>query len=243
MKISQEERNKIHEKIIKTAIHLFILKGVENTTMREISRKSKIADATIYKYFKSKEKIIIAYFDLHYDKLIENMKAITDFNTFNCKEQLQTCFETSLEIFLEDREFVEIAFKNAFFNYGYNITEVKKLRNKFNQITLDILDSAIDVKEIPDQSMKGLINESLFDYYISIVMYWLKDDSHNFANTSQFIDKSLDIIYAILREGLVNKVTDFLTYLLKTHMMNLTGVFSKSKEAGSFIKRHFMGNL
>ena len=243
MKISQEERKKTRKKIIQTAVHLFIVKGYQNVTMREISRKSKIADATIYKYFKSKEKIIIAYFDLHYDLLIEKIREVEDFNTFNLKEQLQTCFESSLEIFLEDREFIEIAFKNAFFNYGYHVSEVKNLRNKFNQITLEILDSAIEVNEIPEQAMKGLINESLFDYYLGVVMYWLKDDSDNFSNTSQFIDKSLDIVYAILREGLVNKLSDFFTYLLKTHMMNFTGIFSKSKATGSFIKKHFMGNL
>lgn len=243
MKISSEEKKKLKNTIIDSAVHLFIVKGINNTTMREISRNANIADATIYKYFKSKEKIIIAYFERHFLILIKQVKEVDGFNSFSMKEQFQCCFDLSLELFLADREFVKLAFKNAFFNYSYDIKEVKRLRELFNQISIEILEAAIEVNEIPEQSMTPLINQAIFDYYLLVVLYWLKDESDDFSGTSIFMDKSLDIIDAFLRSGLINKFFDFFSYLFKTHLMDLMGIFKEGKKAGSFIKREFMGKL
>ena len=34
------------------------------------------------------------------------------------------------------------------------------------------------------------------------------------------IDKSLEIIYAILQSGLINKIEDLLSFIVKTHILN-----------------------
>ena len=34
------------------------------------------------------------------------------------------------------------------------------------------------------------------------------------------IDKSLEIIYAVLQSGLINKIEDLLSFVIKTHILN-----------------------
>jgi len=50
--------NDMKEKILKQAVQLFIVKGYENTSMREIARKVGIQAPGIYHYFKSKQDIL-----------------------------------------------------------------------------------------------------------------------------------------------------------------------------------------
>ena len=107
MKISKKEREKIRQRIIEAAVEIIIEKDFKSATMREISRKAQIADATIYKYFPTKEAILYGYYTEKMNELTEALKVVEDFSSFSLKEQVQTTIETALNQFLGDREFVD----------------------------------------------------------------------------------------------------------------------------------------
>ena len=116
MKISQKQRKKNRRKIIAASVDLMTEKGFKAATMREIARRSEIGDATIYNYFPTKESILYAYYEDHFLECSEKLVAIEDFNTYSFQEQVQTYFETSLTLFLQDREFVDLSYKTVFFS-------------------------------------------------------------------------------------------------------------------------------
>ena len=49
--------------IIDAGINVFLEKGISNTTVRDIIRKTSLASGTFYNYFKSKEEVLIAALD------------------------------------------------------------------------------------------------------------------------------------------------------------------------------------
>ena len=49
--------------IIDAGIIVFLEKGISNTTVRDIIRKTSLASGTFYNYFKSKEEVLIAALD------------------------------------------------------------------------------------------------------------------------------------------------------------------------------------
>ena len=49
--------------IIDAGIRVFLEKGISNTTVRDIIRKTSLASGTFYNYFKSKEEVLIAALD------------------------------------------------------------------------------------------------------------------------------------------------------------------------------------
>lgn len=49
--------------IIEAGINVFLEKGISNTTVRDIIRKTSLASGTFYNYFKSKEEVLIAALD------------------------------------------------------------------------------------------------------------------------------------------------------------------------------------
>lgn len=76
------EVDKIKESIIRSAQELFRKYGYHKTSVNEIAKKAKIAKATIYKYFDSKEvllhTILMDYIRISVNEIIENTNEETD---------------------------------------------------------------------------------------------------------------------------------------------------------------------
>jgi AcrR family transcriptional regulator len=58
---SEAEKQKASELILDAARALFVTKGIEAVTMREIAKKIGYSPTTIYLYFKDKETLIHEY--------------------------------------------------------------------------------------------------------------------------------------------------------------------------------------
>jgi len=80
------EADKIKESIKRSAKELFRRYGYNKTSVNEIAKRAKIAKATIYKYFDSKEMVLHAilmdYIRMGVDDLIHNPSTATDQETY-----------------------------------------------------------------------------------------------------------------------------------------------------------------
>lgn len=217
MNVSKKQKAKTRKAIIKAAVDVISIKGIDKASMREISKKAKIADATIYKYFPTKNSILFSYFEDKQSEAIKLTSKIDGFSSFNLQEKFQTYIETHLELFLPDREFVEKAFEYVFKSSMTSYKHIGKMRDQFILQTEDFLKHAETEKEIPEQPFLMNVATLSWDYYLGVLLYWLRDESELFVNTTQFIDKSLDIIYSFLLNGMMTKVTDFTSFLFKAH--------------------------
>lgn len=88
------EIDKIKESILKAAQDLFRKYGYQKTSVNEIAKKAKIAKATIYKYFESKEVllhfILMDYIKISVDAIIEKSSRETNKEVYLSNLILQT---------------------------------------------------------------------------------------------------------------------------------------------------------
>ncbi|MFP4660652.1 MAG: TetR/AcrR family transcriptional regulator [Halanaerobiales bacterium] len=77
--IERKEREKADRKksIIKAAKELFLLKGFDNTTLKEIAKKSELAKGTLYLYFENKEDIYFAVIHKETSKLVQKIVEVS----------------------------------------------------------------------------------------------------------------------------------------------------------------------
>ena len=220
MKISKSAKEKTKIKILKCAVDLIIQKGFENTTLREIAKAAGVSNPTIYNYFPSKEKLLFAYIEQKHKETLEILEAIEDFNTYTLREQLQTLIETELELYLEDREFVQQIADIVFNTSAIKLSKLYSTNEQFIEIVRAMLESAIEAGEIEKPPFLDYLPTLFWDYFIMVVAYWLKDESENFENTSAFIDHSLALIESLLRSDILSKATDLGMFLFKTHFLS-----------------------
>lgn len=243
MKISQNQKEANRRAILQAAVTLIAENGFKTATMRRIARTAGVGEATIYNYFPTKEAILYAYYRDHMDRCVEGLKAIADFNTFTLQEQLQTLFDSSLDLYLSDRDFVAETFRLVFLSPSRDWTQVKPIRSAFLAAVDDMLAAAVEVGEIPDQVFESLMGHFFMDAYIGAVHYWLADTSEGFANTRVLIDRGLDLACALLKAGVANKMFDIAVFLFKTHVASRMDCFIDPLKRAGRIKRRFMEGL
>jgi AcrR family transcriptional regulator len=229
MKISKVKQKEIKARLLKIAIDLISKNGYKKTSMSKIAKEGKIAEATIYNYFPAKEYILYEYFfDLQVqtkEKLLEN----DEFSNFTLKEQLQFLFETQLTLLGDNRTFVLNIYDEIFYQ-NFNHPQLEKGNNELLSIVDELLDMAVEVDEIEPLPFSSTLLKLFLDYYFGLIYYWINDESENFENTTIMIDKSLNIVYSLLQSGLINKIQDLVSFVIKTHILNTlkpNKIFSK----------------
>jgi AcrR family transcriptional regulator len=218
MKVSKDKKGEIKKELIKAAVEIMTEKGFHAATMREISAKAGYGSATIYHYFPNKEKILYAYFNEKQDELVKLLDEVPDFTEFTLKEKLQIQLESLLDLYLQDREFVQEAYKMMFDSPLRTFTEFMPIKEKFIKTTNEFFEESIRKNEIQDYVYKNLISNLYWDYTVMVILYWYNDKSTGFTNTSQFIDMSLDIIVEILRNGIIVKFANIASFIFKNHI-------------------------
>jgi len=237
MKVSQSAKEKTKAKILDEAVNLIIEKGFKNASMREMAKNAGVSNPTIYNYFSTKEKILYVYIEEKHKQTAQILKEIEDFNTYTLREQLQTLIETELELYLEDREFVMQISDMAFHSSGVKIESLYAINRVFTEMVSEMLEIAIEAGEIEEPPFKEYMPKLFWDYYITVVAYWVKDDSEMFENTTQYIDHSMGVIEALLQSQILNKASDLGMFLFKTHLLSSLEKFSIKKSGFSGLKR------
>ncbi len=218
MKVSKDQKDQIRKKLIDAAVEVMTEKGFNAATMREISSKAGLGTATIYHYFPDKEKILYTYFLEKHREVPALLQKVPDFSEFSLKEKLQIQIETLLDIYLQDREFVQEAFKMMFDSPLRTFTELSPVKDTFTGTANGFFEESIRKNEIKDHVFKNFLNNIYWDYASLVILYWCSDNSKGFVNTSQFIDMSLDIIVEVLKSGIISKLADIGVFLFRNHI-------------------------
>jgi AcrR family transcriptional regulator len=240
MKVSKQEKALTRKRILGAASDVISEKGYKSASMREIARRAEVGDATIYNYFPTKESLLFGYCEDKQQAVEEALKQIEDFNEYSLREQLQQLTETELALWLSDREFLAEVFTLTFSAPVTGLANLAGTRRRFTRMVEEIIDTAIEAGEIPEQPYKGLLAPLYWDYFSGILAFWLRDDSENFANTTQLVDYSVEIIAMVLHTGMIGKALDLFSFMFRNqvsrHLERLGDYTAHWKQA----KRHFM---
>lgn len=242
MKINEQDKQLTRIRILNAAVDVITIRGFKNATMREIAKEAQVGDATIYNYFPTKEKVLYGYCEYVQQEVMQELKAISNFHEFTLHEQLQQLVETNLRVWLPAREFLQQVFDLSFGAPLVGFTHLEETKRLFTAMVVDLLDAAIEAGEIPDQPYRELLPRLFWDYMTAILGYWLKDSSESFANTTQVIDRSMEMIAVVLQAGLVGKSLDLMSFIFRTHILTHLDALKNVTQAPDLVasKRRFM---
>lgn len=221
MKTTQAQQDKTRRTIIQCAVDAISAHGFDNTTMKQIARAAKIGDATIYKYFPTKEKLVLGYFDQLIFDAIDVTLQTPGLADYGLQEKLQRLTDAVLELMLPDREFVAQARtllgRAPLAMLGQQIAG----KQAMSHLVLTFLQAAEESAEMPACNFKPSLAALYNDYLFGMLAYWLSDDSDEFADTTQFVDLSLGLLVLTLRSGVVNQALQLGGFVLRSQMARL----------------------
>lgn len=243
MKINSKVKEQTRKRLLEAAVDVITEKGFDKASMREIAKRADVADATIYNYFSTKEKLLYGYCEYVQQQVMAELKAIDDFHEYSLQEQLHQLVEIELRMWLPAREFLQVVFAQTYAapSVGHELLQDSKAILK--TIVIELIDAAIEAGEMPEQPYQDLLPAMFWDYQTAILAYWLKDTSDEFANTTQLVAQSTEIVAQLLVGGVIGKTLDMFSFMFRTHVlqhMSSLESFIQQPELKA-AKRRFMG--
>lgn len=221
MRISKSQQTENQRAILRAASDLMTQHGFEATTMKQIARAANLGDATIYKYFPTKEKLVVGYFEQAVADALAQTHQTKGWDDFTLQEQMQLLVDSFLEILLPDREFVAMARqlveRAPLLMLAHDMPGKLALKQAF----LRMLEQAQATGEIPQCGFKPSLSALLADYVYAVVAYWLRDESEAFSDTTQLVDLSVGVMVLALRSGLIDKLLELGGFVLRSQLARL----------------------
>lgn len=94
--LTEEEQAKRRHEIFHQVVNIFLKKGFQETSMQEIAEAAGLGKSTLYDYFKTKDEILVYYFEDHLNDLTEDAQKIAMQNS-SADKRLRQIMEMYLE--------------------------------------------------------------------------------------------------------------------------------------------------
>jgi AcrR family transcriptional regulator len=218
MKVTKEKREEIRRSLVAAATELFSEQGLAETSLREVAARAGVAPGTVYKYFADRDKLFYAYFEIRQDDALASLQGIAEFDSWSLKEKLQAYVEALLSEYLEEREFVSVAFKGLVDSPMQSYGALQPAKRKATTAVEGFFRAAAAKGEIPSGPYDAFLIHLFWDYTSAVLLFWLKDDSEGFSRTSEFIDITLDLYVELVQSSLIEKGVKVASFLFRSHL-------------------------
>jgi AcrR family transcriptional regulator len=229
MKTSKAQQEVTRVQIVRAAVALMIEQGYESVTMKDIARAAGIGDATIYKYFATKERLLLGYFDWVAAEAVRASRSAPGFADYPLQARLQRLTDAVLECLAPDRAFVDMARRILVKSPLLMLGDQLQAKAVLKQAVQEDLQHAVATWDIEPSDFLGLLSGLYVDYCFGVVVYWLNDTSEDGADTVRFVDQTLGILVAALKSGLPDKLVQLALFVLRSQ---LARVMSSGAMAG-----------
>ncbi len=120
----EENKEETRNSIIESALICFANSSIENTSMETIAKTSKISTRTIYRYFETKEAIVLNAAYLFWEKEFEIIKRKTNTKEYIKSkgiDQLAYVLGLYVDVFITNKQFLMLAQEADLFLHKKNV--------------------------------------------------------------------------------------------------------------------------
>lgn len=218
------EKFEIKVTISEVAVDLYI-KQDGSFSLKEIADELSLTVGEIFNYFPNKQEILKFYYAslvFRYQMMVDE---IEDFDSYMLSEKLSNFAYASFDMLKERKAFIESTFE-VLIIYSYEKTlyekEVEKLLKKF--VENDALVSSTSTVFL-NQCMYSFLRQQ----YLSLVRFWLTDDSEDYELSMELTDKLTNFMQEIMYSAVLDKGFDLVKFLASNSKEFLKNIpFSKN---------------
>ena len=170
----EKNKERTKERILAAALKLFKEKGLEGTTTKEISKRSGIAEGTLFNYFKTKEDLALYFFQKETDDLIAWFRAEPRLRKAPLTEQLFAIIHRQLEYIEPYEDFI-----GAFLPFAATLLDIKPAEFRVAGIAAEISSIHSRSARRGRRERKTFRASAIWEltrwglFYLGVVAYWL----------------------------------------------------------------------
>ena len=188
-------------RIVRAALELFEQKGFEATTTKEIAKRARIAEGTVFNYFATKEDIALHFFELEVDHAIATVRGDRRLRKAPLEEKLFALVQSQIEYLSPYERFIGAAFMQALKPASAVVMSARSwaLRARYLAFVEELIEESLPRRQVA--ALSWLTPQAFWLFYVTVLLYWLYDPTEGKQSTLAFRDRSLRIGAGILRTG------------------------------------------
>ena len=197
-----QNKREIRERIVRAALSLFQTKGFDATTTKAIARKARVAEGTVFNYFKSKDDIALHFFEQEVDQAMASVRENPRLRKAPLEEKLFALVHSQLEYLAHHERFIGAALIEALkpaSPLGAFSHRAQQLRHRYLGFVEELIEESAPKRR--HGPLTFFAPEVFWIYYLGVLLYWLNDTSEGKQNTLAFLDRSLNVGVSMLKRG------------------------------------------
>src|SRR5579859_7962010 len=162
------------KRILECALRLFESKGYEQTTMREIAAEAESSLGLTYRYFRSKEELVL---ELYQNLCTELEVAAQELAPISLAERFSVLVSKQWALMAPYRGALSALFGttlNSHANAGVFSESTSDIRRHGRQTYLKVI---LEAKDAPKRSLCEDLATVLYGLHLALVLFWLIDES------------------------------------------------------------------
>ncbi len=192
------ERNKLDKlrRIKDAASELFVRKGYDDTTTREIAVRAGVGLGTIFVYAATKRDLLFLIVNEDLQRVVEKAAA-TVRPERPMLENLLRAFQAHYRYFAQEPELSRLALREmSFYATGPEAQKFLKTRQRLVALITEIVRIAIERKAIASTESPNLIGQVIFSIYQVEIRHWLSSDELNLTRGLNALRRQLKLLMA-----------------------------------------------
>jgi AcrR family transcriptional regulator len=185
-------------RILAAALRLFRERGFDATTMRDIAAAADVAIGAAYYYFESKEALVMAFYEEASRAMQERIEAALGKKS-NLEARLRAVIDVKFEYFEPNRRFLGALLGHA--------ADPRHPLSPFSAETLEIRERDMRLFSVAltgsslkiTDDLKPHLPHLFWLYQMSLILFWIHDQSPGCTRTQWLVDRSLGIVVGLLK--------------------------------------------
>jgi AcrR family transcriptional regulator len=193
-----DDNGTTRERIVASAMSLFLEHGYDRTTMRAIAADAGLSVGNAYYYFASKEHLIQGFYDQvnaeHHERSLAVVAGTTDFG-----ERLAGVLDAWIDVAMPHHAFAAQFFRHAADpNSPMSPFSDESAPTRASSVsTMAAVVEGSDIKA--DDALLARLPSLLWLYQMGIVLFWVYDSSDGAARTRLLVQRSVPLVERLLR--------------------------------------------
>lgn len=170
-RLTEAETDSKRERILRAAIRVFARTGFYDARVADIAKEAKIADGTIYLYFKNKDDVLVTIFEDRLTRLIAFLdRAIQAEVGFDAK--LRRVVEAQLGLLRGQRELAEVITINLRQSTRLMKEYAAPLFNQYLDLVARMVSEAQEQKQVRSDVSPRIVARTIFGALDGIALTW-----------------------------------------------------------------------
>ncbi|MBU2512384.1 TetR/AcrR family transcriptional regulator [bacterium] len=158
--------------ILEGALEVFGEKGFEATTITAICKSAKIADATLYEYFESKEDVLFSIAEHYTRQHLDNMKRVSHF-IHNTREKMRLIIQSYLEFYEDNPLYSSVALLNLKGSRSFLKSPAYQVVREASRSIVDAFNEGVEKRIYRDDIDGYLVRNLVLGFIEHLTIQWL----------------------------------------------------------------------